>query len=69
MNFLPVLQEAAARRFEKGLQSVSVEMQANELAQQNVGTLALKRGFALESETGRGDRVVHGAALEKRSPR
>ena len=35
--------------------------------QQNVGKIASKGGFEVEFEDRRGVRVVHGAALEKRS--
>lgn len=44
-HVLPGLQEAAARRFEEGLQSVSPASQAAEVLQENVGNIALRRGF------------------------
>ncbi len=67
-HVLPGLQEAAARQLEEGLQGVSPETQANGVTRQNVGTLALRAGFGVESEARRGDREADGAALEKRSP-
>jgi hypothetical protein len=55
------------QRFEEGLQEASHEPEA-EVLDKNVGKLATGLGFKVKFEAGRGVRVVHGAALEKRSP-
>ena len=64
----PDLQEAAAQRFDEGLESTLTEAQVAEVLEKNVGKIALRLGFEVEFEARRGVRVVHGAALEKRSP-
>jgi len=62
-HLLPGMDEAAARRFEEGLQ-----VAADDISIENVAKLACKGGFKVEFEARRGVRVVYGAALEKRSP-
>jgi hypothetical protein len=57
------MDEAAARRFEEGLQTA-----ADDVSTENVAKLAQEGGFEVEFEFRRGVRVVYGAALEKRSP-
>jgi len=64
----PGLQEAAARRFDEGLESPLTEAQVTEVLEKNGGKLVSGGGFGVEFEARRGVRVVHGAALEKRSP-
>ncbi len=66
-HVLPGLQEAAARRFDEGLESALTEAQVAEVLGQNVGKFAFGGGFSVEFEARRGVRVVYGAALEKRS--
>ncbi len=56
---MPGLQEAAARRFDEGLEGAP-----NEVPQENVGNLAFEGGFKVEFEAGRGVRVVYGDGLE-----
>ena len=67
-HVLPSLQEAAACRFEEELESALTEAQVAEVLEKNVGKVAHRGGFEVKSEARRGVRVVHGAALEKRSP-
>ncbi len=62
-HLLPGMDEAAARKFEEGLQGAPAEVSA-----ENVAKLAQEGGFEVEFEARRGVRVVDGAALEKRSP-
>ena len=47
-HVLPGLQEVAVRRFGEGRQEVPVEMAANAVRRQNVGSLDMKRGFEVE---------------------
>ena len=63
-HVLPGLQEPVARRFDEGLEGTQ-----NEVSQENVGKIAIRYGFAVEFEAGRGVRVVYGDGLENRCPR
>ncbi len=67
-HVLPGLQEAAARRFDEGLESALTEAQVAEVLKKNVGKVAFRGGSGVIFRLGRGVRVVDGAALEKRSP-
>ena len=63
-HVLPGLQEAATHRFDESLEGTP-----NEIPQENVGKIAMRCGFAVEFEAGRGVRVVYGDGLENRCPR
>ena len=65
---MPGLQEAAALRFDEGLKNALTEPQVTEVLEKNVGKVAFRGDFGVEFKARRGVRVVHGAALEKRSP-
>lgn len=52
-HIVPSLQEAAARRFEEGLEGAAVEVH-----HENVGKFVLRGCFGVEFEAGRGVRVV-----------
>ncbi len=65
---VPSLQEAAARRFEEGLESAPTKEQT-EVHQKNVGNFALRGCSEVEFEARRGVRVVYGDGLENRCSR
>jgi hypothetical protein len=52
-HIVPGLQEAAARRFEEGIEDATTEVR-----QENVGKFVLRGYFGVEFEAGRGVRVV-----------
>jgi len=57
-HVVPGLQEAAARRFEEGLEGALTGEQSPKVQQKNVGNFALRDRFGLKFKARRGVRVV-----------
>jgi hypothetical protein len=65
-HVVPDLQEAAARRFEEGLESTSTEKQSTVVLQITVGNFVFGGQLGVEFEARRGVRAVYGGGLENR---